>query len=119
LKPRPYLLVTVIGLKLVIDWAGNAYFGPHTIDFHSVRSVAFWAVLDFDARLLRDRVHRRAETGKRGRASSTAEAMTTRGVRRVVRGGGCLRRAFGCNGPLQSDARGADTVVTRALEIDA
>ncbi|HEX8341795.1 MAG TPA: hypothetical protein VF624_12870 [Tepidisphaeraceae bacterium] len=38
-----YLLVTVIGLKLVIDWAGNRYFGEHTIDFHSPTSVPFWA----------------------------------------------------------------------------
>jgi predicted tellurium resistance membrane protein TerC len=41
-----YLLVTVIGLKLVIDWAGNHYFAspqnPHPIDFHNVYSAPFW-----------------------------------------------------------------------------
>lgn len=41
-----YLLVTVIGLKLVIDWGGNKFFAtearPHPVDFHSPSSVAFW-----------------------------------------------------------------------------
>ena len=41
-----YLLVIVIGLKLVIDWAGNKYFAtpenPHPVDFHNPSSVAFW-----------------------------------------------------------------------------
>ncbi len=41
-----YLLVVVIGLKLVIDWAGNKYLSspenPHPVDFHSPSSVAFW-----------------------------------------------------------------------------
>ena len=45
-----YLLVTIIGLKLVVDWwlnkppenwpAGQAYHGP--ADFHSLHSPAFW-----------------------------------------------------------------------------
>ncbi|MBC7785333.1 MAG: hypothetical protein H7144_15985 [Burkholderiales bacterium] len=41
-----YLLVTVIGAKLVIDWAGNYFFAteahPHPVDFHSPASPAFW-----------------------------------------------------------------------------
>lgn len=41
-----YLLVAAIGLKLVIDWAGNKFFAtlerPHPIDFHNVHSPAFW-----------------------------------------------------------------------------
>lgn len=42
-----YLLVTVIGLKLIVDWAGNHYLAtasnPHPVNFHDVRSPAFWA----------------------------------------------------------------------------
>src|SRR5688572_17060191 len=41
-----YLLVIVIGLKLVIDWAGNKFFvtpeRPHPVDFHHPTSIAFW-----------------------------------------------------------------------------
>ena len=41
-----YLLVTVIGLKLVVDWGGNKFFATaaneHPVDFHSPRSPAFW-----------------------------------------------------------------------------
>jgi YkoY family integral membrane protein len=41
-----YLLVTIIGLKLVIDWGGNKFFAteghPHPVDFHSPSSPAFW-----------------------------------------------------------------------------
>jgi predicted tellurium resistance membrane protein TerC len=38
-----YLLVVVIGLKLVLDWAFNSAEHPHRIDFHDFRSPAFWA----------------------------------------------------------------------------
>ena len=38
-----YLLVTVIGLKLVVDWALNTPAHPHRVDFHSPGSPAFWA----------------------------------------------------------------------------
>lgn len=41
-----YLLVTVIGLKLVADWTGNHFLATpendHPINFHDVRSPAFW-----------------------------------------------------------------------------
>jgi YkoY family integral membrane protein len=37
-----YLLVTVIGLKLVVDWGLNTPEDPHRVDFHSPSSVAFW-----------------------------------------------------------------------------
>lgn len=41
-----YLLVCVIGLKLVIDWAGNKFLAtpenPHPVDFHDLSSPAFW-----------------------------------------------------------------------------
>jgi len=37
-----YLLVTVIGLKLVIDWALNTPAHPHRVDFHSPGNAAFW-----------------------------------------------------------------------------
>ncbi|HYO82464.1 MAG TPA: hypothetical protein VES20_13765, partial [Bryobacteraceae bacterium] len=37
-----YLLVTVIGLKLVLDWALNTPEHPHTLDFHSPGHFAFW-----------------------------------------------------------------------------
>jgi YkoY family integral membrane protein len=37
-----YLLVTVIGFKLVIDWAANSPENPHAVDFHSPASGAFW-----------------------------------------------------------------------------
>jgi YkoY family integral membrane protein len=37
-----YLLVMVIGLKLVADWGFNSPEHPHRIDFHSPHSVAFW-----------------------------------------------------------------------------
>ena len=37
-----YLLVTVIGLKLVIDWGLNTPAHPHRADFHSPQSPAFW-----------------------------------------------------------------------------
>jgi hypothetical protein len=36
------LLVTLIGAKLVIDWAANSAEHPHRIDFHDTSSVAFW-----------------------------------------------------------------------------
>lgn len=38
-----YLLVIVIGMKLVIDWAFNSAEHPHRIDFHDFGSPAFWA----------------------------------------------------------------------------
>ena len=37
-----YLLVIVIGLKLVVDWAFNSAEHPHRVDFHDFRSPAFW-----------------------------------------------------------------------------
>lgn len=37
-----YLLVTVIGLKLVTDWALNTADHPHMVDFHSPSNPAFW-----------------------------------------------------------------------------
>jgi YkoY family integral membrane protein len=38
-----YLLVIVIGLKLVVDWAFNSKAHPHRIDFHDFRAPEFWA----------------------------------------------------------------------------
>lgn len=38
-----YLLVVVIGIKLVVDWGLNSPEHPHNIDFHSPSHVAFWA----------------------------------------------------------------------------
>ncbi|MBI4473105.1 MAG: hypothetical protein HY646_10580 [Acidobacteria bacterium] len=37
-----YLLVSVIGLKLLADWLANTPEHPHRLDFHSPSSVAFW-----------------------------------------------------------------------------
>jgi len=37
-----YLLVCVIGLKLVVDWGFNAPDHPHRVDFHDPASAAFW-----------------------------------------------------------------------------
>jgi YkoY family integral membrane protein len=37
-----YLLVTVIGMKLVVDWAMNTPEHPHRVDFHSPGNPAFW-----------------------------------------------------------------------------
>jgi YkoY family integral membrane protein len=37
-----YLLVTVIGLKLVMDWGLNTPAHPHRIDFHSPGNAGFW-----------------------------------------------------------------------------
>ena len=37
-----YLLVTVIGLKLVADWGLNTPENPHLVDFHSPSNPAFW-----------------------------------------------------------------------------
>ncbi len=37
-----YLLVTVIGAKLVADWAFNSAEHPHRLDFHSFREPEFW-----------------------------------------------------------------------------
>lgn len=37
-----YLLVTVIGLKLVADWGLNTPVHGHRVDFHSPESAAFW-----------------------------------------------------------------------------
>ena len=37
-----YLLVTVIGLKLVADWGLNTPENPHLVDFHSPSNAAFW-----------------------------------------------------------------------------
>ena len=38
-----YLLVIVIGLKLIVDWGFNSAEHPHRVDFHDFRSPAFWA----------------------------------------------------------------------------
>ena len=37
-----YLLVIVIGLKLLVDWGFNSEAHPHAIDFHSYRTPEFW-----------------------------------------------------------------------------
>jgi YkoY family integral membrane protein len=37
-----YLLVIVIGLKLVVDWGFNSEAHPHRVDFHSYSQPAFW-----------------------------------------------------------------------------
>jgi YkoY family integral membrane protein len=37
-----YLLVAVIGGKLLADWAANTPEHPHRLDFHSPSSAAFW-----------------------------------------------------------------------------
>lgn len=37
-----YLLVTVIGAKLLVDWGLNTPDHPHMADFHSASSPAFW-----------------------------------------------------------------------------
>lgn len=37
-----YLLVIVIGLKLLVDWGFNSEANPHVIDFHSYRTPEFW-----------------------------------------------------------------------------
>jgi YkoY family integral membrane protein len=37
-----YLLVMVIGLKLLVDWAVNTASHPHLADFHSPASPLFW-----------------------------------------------------------------------------
>jgi YkoY family integral membrane protein len=37
-----YLLVTVIGMKLLADWLANTPEHPHRLDFHSPQSPAFW-----------------------------------------------------------------------------
>lgn len=38
-----YLLVCVIGLKLLVDWGFNSAEHPHRVDFHDPSSAAFWA----------------------------------------------------------------------------
>jgi YkoY family integral membrane protein len=43
LESAAYLLVMVIGLKLLVDWAAHTYWpDSHLIDFHSTASPAFW-----------------------------------------------------------------------------
>ncbi len=37
-----YLLVTVIGVKLLVDWGFNTPEDPHRINFHDVKHVEFW-----------------------------------------------------------------------------
>jgi YkoY family integral membrane protein len=37
-----YLLVVVIGFKLLIDWGLNTQEHPHRVDFHDPGSIAFW-----------------------------------------------------------------------------
>lgn len=37
-----YLLVTVIGLKLLVDWGFNSAEHPHNVDFHSFTRIEFW-----------------------------------------------------------------------------
>jgi YkoY family integral membrane protein len=38
-----YLLVLVIGMKLLLDWGLNSPEHPHRVNFHDVGSFAFWA----------------------------------------------------------------------------
>jgi len=38
-----YLLVIVIGVKLLVDWAANTEDHPHRVNFHDTASPAFWA----------------------------------------------------------------------------
>jgi YkoY family integral membrane protein len=37
-----YLLVTVIGIKLLVDWGFNSAAHPHAVDFHNVHRPEFW-----------------------------------------------------------------------------
>ena len=37
-----YLLVTVIGMKLLVDWGFNTQLEPHRVNFHDPSSGAFW-----------------------------------------------------------------------------
>jgi YkoY family integral membrane protein len=37
-----YLLVLVIGIKLLVDWGANTSDHPHRVDFHDPGSPAFW-----------------------------------------------------------------------------
>jgi predicted tellurium resistance membrane protein TerC len=37
-----YLLVVVIGLKLVVDWMFNTEAHPHRVNFHDIRGPEFW-----------------------------------------------------------------------------
>jgi YkoY family integral membrane protein len=37
-----YLLVIVIGLKLVVEWLANPSDGPHRVDFHNIGKLEFW-----------------------------------------------------------------------------
>jgi predicted tellurium resistance membrane protein TerC len=37
-----YLLVAVIGTKLLADWGLNSEAHPHVVDFHDWRHPAFW-----------------------------------------------------------------------------
>ena len=37
-----YLLVAVIGAKLVADWGFNSPEHPHRVDFHHANNPAFW-----------------------------------------------------------------------------
>jgi YkoY family integral membrane protein len=37
-----YLLVCLIGMKLLVDWMANTPENPHRVDFHSPSSPAFW-----------------------------------------------------------------------------
>lgn len=37
-----YLLVLLIGVKLLADWAGNSHADPHRIDFQNPRAPAMW-----------------------------------------------------------------------------
>jgi YkoY family integral membrane protein len=37
-----YLLVIVIGVKLLVDWGLNSEANPHVVDFHSFRKPEFW-----------------------------------------------------------------------------
>jgi len=37
-----FLLVAVIGIKLVADWGLNSPENPHVVDFHDLRHPAFW-----------------------------------------------------------------------------
>lgn len=43
LELSAYLLVAVVGLKLLLDWGLNSSEHPHTIDFHDGTRLEFWA----------------------------------------------------------------------------
>lgn len=64
-----YLLVLVIGGKLLADWGLNSPEHPHRIDFHNLHSPAFWIfwilmIVCFAFGFLPQRGEKKAEVGK-------------------------------------------------------